>query len=198
MSWISGNLKWNFDFSTDREFFQRTCKFLFFRMTYVNILIVVQIDVFFRQSRNSKSLISITQLVGVPVCHTSWHSSKSHHCFEKWMGKTGSATMLATNSSTGITPGVNLRNPLYPGKEVRNWRDPPFNFISKADITRGISGILSSSNFFFKIFNPRVKTKELKYVIEYTFKSNNYFLIYADKVMLWLFTVHQKLRNIDP
>ena len=129
MSWISGNWKWIFDFPIDRKFFQRTYKFLIFRMTYVKILIIVQIDVFFLQSQNSKSLISIIQLVGVPVCHTLWHSSQSHLCFEKWMGKTGSATMLATNSSTGIAPEVNLRNPLYPGKEVSKWRDPPWFWI---------------------------------------------------------------------
>ena len=44
-------------------------------------------------------------------------------CSSMWIQK-GSAVMLAIKRSTGITPEVNLRNPLLAGDEVHKWTHP--------------------------------------------------------------------------
>ena len=46
-------------------------------------------------------------------------------CVCKYVDRNGSTAMLATNRSAGITPDVNLRNPLHTDNKVHNQRIHP-------------------------------------------------------------------------
>ena len=81
----------------------------------------------------------------------------------KYVVQIGLATMLATKRSAGVTPDLNLRNPLHLGDKTPKQGNPPWLWSPGQmlpEAQNGLSvapekGLMSSKNFFQK--NKRIK-----------------------------------------
>ena len=77
------------------------------------------------------------------LCRALILGFKSQYCWymHKYLDQISSATMLVIKRSVGVTPGVNLRNPLHGGQNTCKQGDPPRANITTSMFKTGISEV---------------------------------------------------------